>query len=1020
MLCRALSFWHPPVRTKAVSDALDRLKAAISERYQLEREIGVGGMATVYLAQDIRHARQVAIKVLRPEIAASLGAERFLREITTTANLHHPHVLPLYDSGEADGCLYFVMPYVEGESLRDRLRRERQLPLEDTLQIVREVADALGYAHARGVIHRDIKPENILLEAGHALVADFGIARAVSVGGSETLTATGTAIGTPIYMSPEQASGERDIDGRSDLYSLGCVMYEMLSGEPPYIGTTPHAVIAKKLSEPIPRISVLREQVPADVEAVLTRLLARIPADRFSSAQQILDALATPSGEFAPAPTAPRTTESAEAPAFFQRSATHRIRRRRVVIAAVLALVAGAIALGWPLRHRAQARWAREVALPEIERLIDENDVWRNLVPPYHLAEQAEAILGDDPRLSELFSRVSLNMDVRTDPPGARVSFKEYEDADGEWTYLGNTPLENVRVPIGIFRWKIEKDGYEPVLAAASSWTKGVTPYDLVRTLDRVGTLPPGTVRVRGAETSVGALPDFFIDKYEVTNRQFKDFVDAGGYARRELWTHPFVMDGRRLSWDEAMRQLVDRSGRPGPATWLGGDYPPGQAEYPVSGVSWYEAAAFAEYTGKSLPTNTHWDVARGGLTPMLESPQLGGFAVLAPFANFGDQGPVAVGSLPGITAFGAYDMAGNVREWCWNETPEGRVVRGGAWSDNTYAFNVARQAPPMDRSAKNGIRLAVYPDSTAIPKAAFGLHSPAAPGDYLTRSSVSDAIFEVYREQFAYDEMDLNARVEYREPSPRGWIREKITFDAAYGGERVMAYLFLPSTTPAPFQTVVYWPGSASTVTRSSENLERYYEVPMFLSFLVRSGRAVLYPVYKGTFERSSPATRTTLTQPDSRAYADLLVEDVKDLERSIDYLETRQDIDRTKLAYYGMSWGAGQGPIALAVEQRFRAGILLSGGFLAGTRPEVDPLNYVTRATTPTLMLNGRYDSLMETSVRIQPMFDLLGPPADHKRLILYDTDHIPPRQEFIKEILAWLDTYLGPVSSSTAPSP
>jgi serine/threonine-protein kinase len=276
-----------------MSDPLDRLTAALADRYAIERELGAGGMATVYLAEDLKHQRQVAIKVLRPELTAALGAERFLREITTTANLHHPHILPLYDSGEAQGFLYYVMPYVEGESLRDRLRREKQLPLEDALGIAREVADALGYAHDRGIVHRDIKPENILLEAGHALVADFGIARAVSAAGTEKLTATGTAIGTPVYMSPEQASGERDLDGRSDLYSLGCVVYEMLGGEPPYMGTTPQAVIAKKLSEPTPRISVVRERVPHSVEAALDQALAKSPADRYATAGAFAEGLTT-------------------------------------------------------------------------------------------------------------------------------------------------------------------------------------------------------------------------------------------------------------------------------------------------------------------------------------------------------------------------------------------------------------------------------------------------------------------------------------------------------------------------------------------------------------------------------------------------------------------------------------------------------------------------------------------------------------------------------------------------------
>ena len=292
----------------------ERLATALADRYRIERELGQGGMATVYLAHDVKHNRPVAIKVLRPELAAALGADRFLREIETTANLRHPNILPLFDSGTVSltddsrrstvgsQLLYYVMPYVKGESLRDRLNRERQLSIPDALQLAREVADALGYAHSRGVIHRDIKPENILLERGHAVVADFGIARAISTAGAAKLTQTGMAIGTPAYMSPEQSVGESGLDARSDLYALGCVLYEMLAGEPPYSGPTAQAIIAKRFMEPVPRISTLRDTVTPTLEAAITRVLARSPADRFASAEEFVAAMQAPTGSGAVPP----------------------------------------------------------------------------------------------------------------------------------------------------------------------------------------------------------------------------------------------------------------------------------------------------------------------------------------------------------------------------------------------------------------------------------------------------------------------------------------------------------------------------------------------------------------------------------------------------------------------------------------------------------------------------------------------------------------------------------------------
>ena len=273
---------------------LERLRAALADRYALERELGHGGMATVYLARDLRHGRAVAIKVLRPEIAAALGPERFLREIEVAARLTHPHILALHDSGQAGGSLYYVMPYIEGESLRDRLDREGQLPLEDALRITREVAGALSYAHSHDVVHRDIKPENILLSGGEAVVADFGIARAITQAAGSKLTETGIPIGTPAYMSPEQASGGGVIDGRSDVYSLACVLYEMLVGEPPYTGPNAQVVIAKRFTDPVPSVRRLRDTIPPTMDAAITKALAKAPTDRFATAAQFGEALEAP------------------------------------------------------------------------------------------------------------------------------------------------------------------------------------------------------------------------------------------------------------------------------------------------------------------------------------------------------------------------------------------------------------------------------------------------------------------------------------------------------------------------------------------------------------------------------------------------------------------------------------------------------------------------------------------------------------------------------------------------------
>src|SRR5512134_3201821 len=274
-----------------MTEIMDRLTGALADRYRIEREVGAGGMATVYLAQDLRHDRRVALKLLRPELSAVIGAERFLGEIKLTANLQHPHILPLFDSGAADGQLFYVMPFVEGESLRDRLDREKQLPIPDAVRIAGEVASALDYAHRHGVIHRDIKPGNILLHDGRALVADFGIALAASRAGTR-MTETGMSLGTPHYMSPEQAMGERDLDARSDVYALGAVLYEMLTGEPPFSGPTAQAIVAKVMTAAPAPVTTLRRTVPPGVAAAVHQAIEKLPADRFASAAEFAAALA--------------------------------------------------------------------------------------------------------------------------------------------------------------------------------------------------------------------------------------------------------------------------------------------------------------------------------------------------------------------------------------------------------------------------------------------------------------------------------------------------------------------------------------------------------------------------------------------------------------------------------------------------------------------------------------------------------------------------------------------------------
>jgi serine/threonine protein kinase/cephalosporin-C deacetylase-like acetyl esterase len=976
----------------------------LAGKYKIIKVIGQGGMGVVYRAEDIKLNRSVALKFLPQELIQDEEAsERFVLEARAAAALSHPNICTIHEIDEQEGKSFISMEYVEGQSLKERIDRG-SLRAEEALNITIQIAEGLEEAHKKGIIHRDIKCANIMItEKGQAKILDFGLAK---VKGGTLLTREGTTLGTVAYMSPEQAKGQ-EVDYRSDIWSLGVVMYEMLSGQLPFQGDREASILYSVVHEEPKSLKAMKRGLPPELQQIINRALKKNPGSRYSSVADMLKDLRKYQD----------VLQAEELGTFNLRTLLRRIRKPQIAIPAVAVVLSITLIAVWFLIRQANIRWAREEALPEIERLIEAN--WQDFTEPYKLAEQAENFIPNDPKLAELFTMCSLNINIKTEPPGADVYMKEYDSPESEWNFLGVSPIDKRRLPIGIFRWKIEKEGYVTVLAASSSWDGAlhkknpIIPCDLMRVLDKKGRIPQGMVRVQGALTPLGKLGDFYIDRYEVTNKQYKEFINSGGYRNEEYWEHEFIKDGRILTWEEAMDEFVDQTGRPGPATWQAGVHPEGQADYPVTGVSWFEAAAFAKFSGKSLPTGQHWGLARGEYTTLIRYPQMGGYAIFAPFSNFKGEGPVPVGSLQGITSYGAYDMAGNVREWCWNETSGGKLIRGGAWNDNPYRFTELAGAPPFDRSSHNGFRCALYPDPEKIPESAFAMTTWGEAVDFYKEKPVSDAIYQVYKGQFLYDKTELNEHLEKRDESSEDWIYERIAFDAAYGNERLIANLFLPKDTPSPYQTVIYFPGVASMFQSSSEGLEDYYEFPVFLSFLVKNGRAVLYPVYKGTFERRDDSLIPIHVGNNSHAYTQYLIKLVKDFKRSFDYLETRQDIDTHRIAYYGMSWGGILGAIIPAVEERLQTAIILGGGFTGLGRPEANQINYVTRVKMPFLMLHGKYDTIFPCETVIKPMFDLLGTQETHKELKLYETDHIPPRTEFIKEILAWLDRHLGAVN-------
>jgi dienelactone hydrolase len=558
--------------------------------------------------------------------------------------------------------------------------------------------------------------------------------------------------------------------------------------------------------------------------------------------------------------------------------------------------------------------------------------------------------------------------------------------------------------------WKVVKAGFAPAFFLRGKETAvkaGVVhrPSEQKVTLWPERRVPAGMVVVSGARLGLTyplgqaapsvEIDDFLIDQHEVTNEDYQKFVDTGGYQRREFWNQPFVREGRTVSWDEAIRSFQDATGRPGPATWEGGSYPKGKEKHPVAGVSWYEAAAYAEFVGKSLPSAYHW----------LRASQSQTFTeLIAAGSNFRGSGTQPVGAPGAISGFGTVDMAGNVKEWCLNEAlDQRRFILGGGFGEATYQFNFTDAHFPWERRANFGFRcVKLDAPASALAAAKVDTHVP----DFWKEKPVSDEIFRAFLGLYAYDKTELNARVEETETTAE-WTRQKISFDAAYGNERVIAHVYVPKSGSPPRQTVVFFTGASGML----EDKLSLSDVEEGLDFLIRSGRALIVPVFKGFYERRDDL------RPGGKPpalFRDHVIAWSKDLGRSLDYLATRTDIDATRLAYLGFSHGSSVAPVMLSVESRFRAAILNSGGFqLRHDLPEVDELNFAPRLKIPVLMLNGRYDTGFPLELSQLPLFHALGTPAAEKRHVIYEAGHGDfPHREEVRECLDWLDKYLGPV--------
>jgi tRNA A-37 threonylcarbamoyl transferase component Bud32 len=944
--------------------------SVIGERFELVREIGRGGFARVFEARDLVLSRSVAIKLLRRRRQLrDADLELFYREARATARLNHPHIVTAHDWGAWNDTPFLVLELLDGEPLERRLASG---PIDErrAWEIIHHIADALAHAHGLGVLHLDLKTQNVfVLRDGWVKVLDFGLAGldwAEDIPGQQGRVAGGT----PGTMAPEQQEGGRT-DARTDLWALGVVLHQLM------FGRRPEKLAAGEDHVPIPR------GAPPLAARVLGRTLCRDPAARYPDAQALLQDLGT--------------------------VRRRRSRRSRLLVGAALALsILGATFGAWKMvRGRQDQTWLRAEVLPEIRRLADSGQ----LMAAQRLAMKADRVLPGNTELRATWRIFTWPVTIASRPPGAKVFWRESSQEDARWELLGTTPLE-LLYPMQTVRLRLELPGYRPYEAAAAFGG-----FEDAFPLDRLGTIPDGVIHVPGGHFGPGPedeeleLEDFMIDRDEVTNLRFKAFVDVGGYRRPELWREPFLLGGRQLGWAEAMARFTDATGHPGPGTWTGGTYPEGQDDYPVAGVSWYEAMAYAAFEGRELPTVYHWRRAA-----------LGGFGSgsIVVEGNFSNQGPAPVGKYPGLSQYGARDMAGNVREWCLNDPaflPGTRVVQGGGWDDPSYAFADVATQSPWDRSPTNGFRLVTYLGSKNL-DAARRPFEGAGSGvrDYTRETPVGDAEFQILQRLYDYDRRPLNATVAPG-PSTPEWVGETIQFDAAYGKERVLAHLLLPRNGKPPYQTIIFWPGVSllpgpnappTSSTQYAAGILHFYLGPVG-----ESGRAVMFPILRGLFER--PSEMRNVSPNGSVAYRDAMVQWVKDVRRSIDYLESRKDIDAQRIGFFGASWGGMLGGLVPAVEPRIKVAVLTVAGLTFGRPlPEADPFNFLPRIKIPMLMLNGRYDDYFPLETSQIPMFRFLGTPPDQKRHYVSESGHLVPRREMTRQSLVWYDRYLGPVSS------
>jgi eukaryotic-like serine/threonine-protein kinase len=941
-------------------------------RYEILSPIGAGGMGEVWLARDDELERDVAVKVLRYGATEPDRVRRFIQEAKAASALNHPNVAHVYDIGTQDDVHFIAMEVVEGETLRSRIARG-PIPIDQALDIALQVTAALAAAHEHGIIHRDIKPDNIIIRPdGYAKVLDFGLAKLRDPLDSATVvkTATGIAMGTIGYMAPEQFTSS-DVTAAADVYSLGVVLYEMIHGARP----------------PDSRPGL--QNIPPKLKTVIDKALSKSPGDRYPSAAWMLEELRGIS----------RETRMPPEPPF------------PIVKWAIAALVVAAVAIGIWMSVRAKRIGEGRAMITRAQELV----VQRKLPEAVDAANAAADIVPGDDRLRDVFTKATQDVSITSDPPGAAVFMQRFKGPAAR-VRVGTTPLKMPRCLRADYIVTVEKAGYAPVvrpLSIAPIYQQDFEGRRMPGTLQvkflEASKVPPGMVFVGGGPYRLQGwyrpterevdLHDFFIDRYEVSNAEFSRFIRDGGYRRAELWKN------LPLPFDAAMTRFRDSTGLPGPRSWAGGVAPAGRENHPVTDVTWYEAAAFATWAGKQLPTIYEWEKAgrypgtRGASTTFPWGFVAAGVDVTER-TNFLGKGTVPVDSMPfGMSTWGAQHMAGNVSEWVRNAKPPGHAARGGSWNDATYAFGQTAGFPPFYSSPTVGFRC--VKETASGDSGDFALNENETIPVY---KAVDERTYQDLRKAYDYPRTPLNARVIETHDTP-DWRREKIAYEVS--GKTVIAYLYLPRGFKPPFQVIHFAP--AGDVESGLRSLSASIESK--LSAHIRSGRAIFAVAMEGFIDRPRPAS---FEEPDERLaeYVDFVAGRVTEMRRGLDCLETRPDIDSKRIAFEADSAGTDTGVILCAVENRYRSVLFVGSGIDptgVDATPAANRINFAPRMSAPKMMLQGRYDEVFPYAKQFEPLYRLMREP---KKALIYEGPHVPPQEVYVRESQKWFDETLGKV--------